>query len=610
MFKWNTADEEDLDADFDIDKAMNENWDKLDENAKSLGDKINSNQEEIIQNISKQNELIKKLIDNSIRETTEEATSLQIKNASTVPAKFEIRGNCKQEITEVGNNIFNGRLEAGDYDYDTGEKVDLSNTVRSADFIDIEGLEGLSIVKESGGVFSVGLRFYSEDKEYIGRASLYDITDGATFNTNHNEFNSEKTVKYLAFRVTDGDLTAKYAINKDQSLIYEEYIPNSPSPDYPSEIQVVGDNGSVEVRKINKNWAKTDNPRIVERSDLSIEVDNEGVFTINGIANANMYINLFDISEYQGASLTAYKLPKRKYKACFELISKGNSSVSETNGNAHFNVRNLAVSSTGEQAKEYCSFVNLITKNVGIQIEDCNITEDRVVAYLYIASGVKLDNFKFKFAIFNENEAETTYIKHQEQVYSLPIQQPMLKKDYFIKESDGWKEVHHLGYINSKDVLDISVALNGSNKNFRRYNVDLNVTDRKPKEYILNTVCTHFKYADCRWNEYEGICGWENGQGFCISTFNTELDTVEKMEAFLKNNDVKIYYDLATPKKLSCTEEQKQVLDKLEELELFKGTNNIITAENLALMQMTYTIDTKAYIDSKIANTNAQILNS
>ena len=682
LFKWNTADEEDLDADFDIDKAMNKNWDKLDENAKSLGDKINSNQEEIIQNISKQNELIQKLIDNSIRETTEEATSLQVKNASTVPAKFEIKGNCKQEITEVGNNIFNGRLEAGDYDYDTGEKVDLSNTVRSVDFIDIEGLEELSIVKESGGVFSVGLRFYSEDKEYIGRASLYDITDGATFDTNHNEFNSEKTVKYLAFRVTNGDLTAKYAINKDQSLIYEEYIPNSPSPDYPSKVIVIGDsenlfdgiielgafdgegkkntdttqfrnaniidlkgadtikfscngesiqiyvyeynaskqkvkeelvatNTSLAVEETTKyiNFSKTNNNNIDGRKikveavpykagAVKVKNTSSNVMTILELGSYWKYTDkgITNIEGNSGHTITSFYLKKgQTIKINFKLFTKPTKSTTFT---ATINL------------KEYnnYSFLNFQEYNLNqIYTKTYTAKEDCVLRYTLWGNS-STDIFEFQLWA-NINEAEE-YRQYQEKTYNLPIQQPMLKGDYFIKETDGWKEVHHLSHINSKDVLDISVALNGSNKNFRRYSVDLNVTDRKPGEYILNTVCTHFKYADCRWNEYEGICGWENGQNFCISTFNTELDTVEKMEAFLKNNDVKIYYDLATPQKLSCTEEQKQVLDKLEELELFKGTNNIITTENLALMQMTYTVDTKAYIDSKIANTNAQILNS
>ena len=36
LFKWNTEDENDLEQQFDIDKAMNDNWDKLDEAIKGL----------------------------------------------------------------------------------------------------------------------------------------------------------------------------------------------------------------------------------------------------------------------------------------------------------------------------------------------------------------------------------------------------------------------------------------------------------------------------------------------------------------------------------------------------------------------------------------------
>ena len=36
LFKWDTSDENDLEQQFDIDKAMNDNWDKLDEAIEDL----------------------------------------------------------------------------------------------------------------------------------------------------------------------------------------------------------------------------------------------------------------------------------------------------------------------------------------------------------------------------------------------------------------------------------------------------------------------------------------------------------------------------------------------------------------------------------------------
>jgi len=48
----------------------------------------------------------------------------------------------------------------------------------------------------------------------------------------------------------------------------------------------------------------------------------------------------------------------------------------------------------------------------------------------------------FEFQLWAEYDKLTDYEKHQEESYILDIQQKMLQNDYFVKEEDGWKEVH------------------------------------------------------------------------------------------------------------------------------------------------------------------------
>ena len=367
--------------------------------------------------------------------------------------------------------------------------------------------------------------------------------------------------------------------------------------------------GSVEIIKNNKNMAKIDNiNKTITSNGITVSIDDEGVVTLNGTATASFYINLYDLTANANSG---YRLPKGNYKAFFELLEKNNSQISESNGDIHFYYRNRATSIEGTPDITYADFVRIIQMNEEASVKEMEITEDTIVSYVYVTSGVVLDNLRFRFAIFNENETDTTYEKHEESNYTLPIQQPMMKGDYFVKEADGWKEVHTFGYVNTREVENLGVSLNTSNGEFRRYNAYNLVTDRKSGEY-LKILCTHFKRIDSRWHENEGICGWETGQSFCIGTFNTNYDTVDRMKTFLQNNDVGIYYELATPTKLPCTEEQSAILDQLNNLELYKGTNNIITAESLALMQMQYIADTETYIDNrideKLANINQQIL--
>ena len=117
-----------------------------------------------------------------------------------------------------------------------------------------------------------------------------------------------------------------------------------------------------------------------------------------------------------------------------------------------------------------------------------------------------------------ENEDKT-----QSKSYTLPIQQEMLKGDYFVKEADGWKEVHNWQKIDS-------------------YNGESISTDYVSTTGALTTGAT-------------------------------------------------VFYKITTPVKLACTEEQVEVLEQLNNLELFKGTNYITTTEGIAILKLKYEAD-------------------
>ena len=131
------------------------------------------------------------------------------------------------------------------------------------------------------------------------------------------------------------------------------------------------------------------------------------------------------------------------------------------------------------------------------------------------------------------------YVEHKQSNYILNIQQEMLQGDYFVKETDGWKEVHNWTKIDS-------------------YNSESITTD-----YISTTG---------------------------------ELTT-----------GATIYYKLATPTKLLCTEAQSAVLDELNNLDLFRPVTNIITTEDIALLKLKYVVDTKTYVDNQIADMQNQL---
>lgn len=462
------------------------------------------------------------------------------------------------EIETVGDNIniFDGEILINKgYGISTGILENNTGMFCNETPIKIDSSKKISISKD-GMSFSARFFFYDNDMTFISSQT----------NIENEIVSIPENCYYINFQAGKITVNENYEnIKIEQSDTITPYSPYN--------------QGCVEIKKINKNWAEIDTPRTVERGGLSITLDDEGVFTINGTATSNIYMNLINIQEYQSATLTNYKLPLKNYKAYFDLISKNNSAVSESNGDTSFHIRNFASSSTGEQATTYCAFSRLITGNIGVQIKDCNITENRVVAYLYVSNGVKLDNFKFRFALYNEDETDTTYEKHEEQSYILPIQQEMLQGDYFVKEDDGWKEVHGFDYINTKNAETLEVNLSTSTpqaEGFYRYNINLGLNNRK-SGWDLKLICTHFENANVRWNTtLDGICGWENGYNLCIGTHDENYNTTESMKTFLQNNDVGIYYELATPTKLACTSEQITVLNELQNILLYDDTTHIM----------------------------------
>lgn len=339
----------------------------------------------------------------------------------------------------------------------------------------------------------------------------------------------------------------------------------TPSPQYPSEIKVL-ESGSTEIKKICKNI-------------MPIRfLDEYWQYTDKGIKN---------VSRNNGTSITRINLKKgQTVKVGLKLFSKPTASASFTgyiegkeNTNIQFNsIQNFNLNQT--YTRTYTA------------TEDCSLT--------YTLWG-NANSDTFEFQMWAELDTLTDYEQYKEEVYNLNIQKDMLKNDYFDLENN--KETHNWGYINTKNITNLTVALNYSSGDFRRYSVNLRINNRKSGEY-LKIICTHFRNIDSRWNQREGICGWESGQNFCIGTFNPELDTAEKMKNFLLNNDVELYYELAEQEKLDLTDAQIEVLEKLNKLRFYKGVNNIFTTEDIALLQAKYPVN----LQTKLNNINTQLL--
>lgn len=253
------------------------------------------------------------------------------------------------------------------------------------------------------------------------------------------------------------------------------------------------------------------------------------------------------------------------------------------------------------EGDDFESFANFQTYTLNVKFERTyTATEDTKI---YIRMWGNADSEIFEFQLWAELDELTNYLKYEEQNYILDIQQEMLKGDYFVKESDGWKEVH--GYVNKKLNSTDSWSLVNSSENSFKFRLE---TYLKFNDY--NEKCTNFKTGKSYWNTDEEGCyiGTDNRLVISIPKNNNyNVTDLETFKTLLSTIDATLYYYNATLTKLPCTEEQSTILDELNNLDLFRPVTNIITTEDIALLKLKYVVDTKTYVDNQIADMQNQL---
>ena len=196
-----------------------------------------------------------------------------------------------------------------------------------------------------------------------------------------------------------------------------------------------------------------------------------------------------------------------------------------------------------------------------------------------------------------EHSAEIETVKNNVKItqnnkeYISPIQKELAKigeyRDSFIKKENKCYERHYI----KKAVFDgtengWSVYTQGNMSNY--YNNSL--LNFKTQEGFSNyfEVSNDSSYS----NTNTRLVIFNSKSGFGIYT---EKSTFESLEAFKNKlsewneagNPLCLYYVLATPEDIECTNEQTEILEQLQNIETDKGTN-IITTDSIAEVKAKY----------------------
>ena len=504
-----------------------------------------------------------------LKNTTEQDTSLYINDASEARGKLSIFGNIKQE-TRSGKNV----LKIADINeersgitvnsegntikiYGTttaGPSFTLYNKETGVGALDIDLNNTYALTMEMTGTYSGGHSI--ECNVRTASSNYYLQAKEMSAGTVTSSKNITEEISSIVLYIPQGttlDVTCKIQLEKGAEYTgYEEYGV-SPSPEYPSAVQTLKD--STDITVSNKNLV----PALTKNSNYICRCKKGDIFSI----------------QLKGTSTGDARVGIRTYDGEFN-----------DNLNSYVDQKWLQADGTEQTATITSSTDGFV--------------------YLRLAGGPPI--YTFDYVQVEKGSIATEIIEHAEKNFVLDIQQEMLTGDCFVKEADGWKEVHNWSKkeLTGDENITIDDTYNGITQFRIRDIADADYTGSDSSD--INAYSNYFKGVAYQnsWTKDGSItvCG-----GYNVRIMTSKYTTVEDFKQFLKEknteeNPVYIYYKLADQIKLNCTEEQSTVLDQLSQIRFYKGVNNIFTTENIALLQAQYGVD----IETRLNNISKQIL--
>lgn len=218
---------------FEIQKTLNNNWNKINNSDKAIKQTIKNLQSEKEQ-LKQENERLREDI-KSLPKSKFSGENIDLNDSAEMRLQsLEIGGNSKQK--EITDNLIDNVWKQGGINDATGIEQENANTIRS-NFIKIYPKHLYSI---SRSIFSsyMAYRFYDKDKNFLGNQLSEEMltSDKIDGRMNFNEGSMTFTilnnnVRYMRIIDASNNLNTKYVLTTEAR-----------NPNYPSEIECCGDN--------------------------------------------------------------------------------------------------------------------------------------------------------------------------------------------------------------------------------------------------------------------------------------------------------------------------------------------------------------------------------
>ena len=601
---------------FNVEKALNENWDKIDtavgennsdiasiktkntdqdtrltnietknatqdtnisalqEDVEEMQENIQSNIDEI-EDLKEETERLRN--DISSISITEEAEGEDITLTETSDArfsKFEIQGNDYQETREgynlikissssVSNGITFTANGDGSYSISGTATNDISKTL-----IDLSGKTGNYTYKCIGLPNDCYTDIYYTGNVYGEEVKSFSYTD-----TSVSKILSLKILANTTVNAKIYPFLVEGTYTNDTLPVYEQYGA-MPSLSYKSEIKTIKNSANIAV--CNKNLLKiTSTTKTVTKNGVTITIDDDGLITINGTCTASWWPDL----TYNIANNTVvHEEPKYYIPECENLILSSkyiSGSVSP----------NFFVSCWYSNNEGSNTSLTLINDSVSKSSELTVNTINRV--YLTINEGRVFNNYKFYLQL-EESSTATDYVVPNEQLFAIPAQQEMLTGDGFVKVDGVWKELHNW----NKKTFDGTESFSSSgitNVYYLASIQDYKISDKNICYSNYFKSANNVNSAGTMANRGDGTVAFINSYTnyrFYVNTseYSNSSDLKAKLaELYNSGNPMLLYYKLETPTMIECTNQQKQKLDELEKtIHTYKEKTHVYSTDELS----------------------------
>lgn len=587
----------------DLGNALSRELLKFNSQLASMQDNIEDLEAETAQNDSDLEET-KTFIENSMKTLSAEGSSIHVADSADYPCSLRVEGKSEQVQTEQSANLADADVLYKDMetynDEDLSEKtvdgkecIEFKNSLYRND----QGFTGLQGNYKENTQYTVRGLFRISDTSITSGKKIYfgAVYTDDTRNTVATEANGEnwtelriltsadKTLKGVYFTY---DQVSLWLLDKSSLCIaegnvteYPAFVPDSPSPNYPSEIENVS--GDLEIKTVAKNLMKCETD-VQTKFGVTITKTDDGGYILNG-TSTGVGSNGITLVSFEH-NFPLLKNNSYAYSIGFENVP---------NKRVSFPIAAKQVDGTIKHNYKSINTESATAPVVFIPSED--LTTNNVA--VYIRNGTVFNNFKFKIQI-EEGTVATDYEPYKEQKVTFPLGTQKLMKDGHLGD-DG---IHNK---RKQVVLDGTESWFLSGRQFEKCACFHIGIDNNPK---INMLCNAFKYNQMAYNNStDEECITNNATSgiqniIIVQIDKTRLATQDVAgfkawlaEQYSAGTPVIVEYEMETEETTAYTEQQETAYNTLQKLKTYRTVTNISNSQNTN-MQLTYKMDLQTQI--------------